>query len=364
MGKLIMALKGGIKEQRMSGKSNNNNFDMTNDLSLATGFRIYENVKHRQNGDIADSNAMHARANISGIVTTTYHGKLFRNRTTGDAFGEFRPLPESLADRPGYHSIIEMLFPNGQSRRLTQAETIEFWANVFNLGEEDDLPLFKIKYQLDQTADELMDLIQDGELGSLVFEFDDINNAFKSGKSSTYKSIKQGGAFANGQEITELVLYPARGRHEILIDNDVQESDELLISAKIKTKTLIDESIKEQIMLPIHKATKSTLRRPGRIAKSIANKVAKTVAVTSVEEAPIKEQPAEIAQTNIAMQSADIANSDISDLFDYEEEEEYIEPFETKFNSASALLNSIKTNTSKSRNDIDVDNIVALYGDD
>lgn len=287
----------------------NHSVDMTKDIRNACGFRIYENVKGYQESTFSRDAFM-----ATGRLTNTYHGSLFRNKKTEAVFGHFTPLPEKMADQPGYHAIIELLFPNGQTRTLTQNESIEFWAVALGLGEDDDLPFFRIKYQLDMVSHEVIDMIEEGEFRSLVFEFNDLERAFKSGGVIT---VPTGDKMKTREE---LVFYPARGYHTVQVATEIRESDELLIGIRFANASLVDESIKDTFELPVHKATKSSIRRPGRraAAKAVAPVAPVTPEVAQIVE-PVVEEPAVTidnvpVQTIIAAESADVVNEPVEEV--------------------------------------------------
>lgn len=277
--------------------------DMTKDIRNACGFRIYENVKGYQESTFSRDAFM-----ATGRLTNTYHGSLFRNKKTEAVFGHFTPLPERMADQPGYHAIIELLFPNGQTRTLTQNESIEFWALALGLGENDDLPFFRIKYQLDWVSHEVIDMIEQGEFRSLVFEFNDLERAFKSGGVIT---VPTGDKLKTREE---LVFYPARGYHTVQVATEIRESDELLIGIRFANASLVDESIRDTFELPVHKATKSSIRRPGRRAAAKAAAVAPiTPEVDQIVEPAVVIDSVPV-QTIVAAESADVANEPVEEI--------------------------------------------------
>jgi len=286
--------------------------DMTQDFSLATGFRMYENVTSFKRS--RSSSEINASARF-GKLTSTYHGMISLDTKADEAFGYLRPLPEKMSSQPGYHAIIELLFPNGQTRKLSQAETIEFWASMLGLDAEDDIPLFRIQYKLDGSGAEFKEFLVDGSVGALVFEFNDINSCFVQGKN----------AFTQGsgalESVEELRFYPARGFHSITIAETPLESSANLLGIKLP-KVLVDEDVVASNVVGLESVSKSSVRRPGRKARHVAAVVASVAPIAEpivepiVEEAPcfddvddapcFDEEPA--AQTSVAVESAEVAN--------------------------------------------------------
>jgi len=290
--------------------TNTSSNNMTKDIRNACGFRIYENVKANQEANFNRDSFL-----ASGRMTNTYHGALFRNRKTEAVFGNFSPLPEAMNDKPGYHAIVELLFPDGQTRTLTQAETIEFWAIVLNVKEDDaDLPFFRIKYQLDMDSSEIIDMIQEGELACIVFEFNNLQRAFKAGGTVTVSVPSTA-----HKDREELIFYPARGYHSVKFQDVVRDSDSQLVGIKFPNASLVDDSIKDLVELPVAKATKSSIRRPGRRAAAAAVVVAPVAPVAAPVAAPVVEPVVEPVvvidnvpvQTIIATASADVANNSV-----------------------------------------------------
>lgn len=280
--------------------------DMTQDFSLATGFRMYENVTSFKRS--RSSSEINASARF-GKLTSTYHGMISLDSKADEAFGYLRPLPEKMSSQPGYHAIIELLFPNGQTHKLSQAETIEFWANMLGLDAEDDIPLFRIQYKLDGSGAEFKEFLVDGSVGALVFEFNDINSCFVQGKN----------AFTQGsgalESVEELRFYPARGFHSITIAETPLESSANLLGIKLP-KVLVDEDVVTSNVVGLESVSKSSVRRPGRKARHAAvttpvvapvAPIVEPVVKPIVEEAPcFDEEPA--AQTSVAVESAEVVN--------------------------------------------------------